>query len=111
MEKITIKRGDTLQVVFTYYNPDRSLVDLTDCTARFHARYGKKDPVISESTTGGGIVIDVVEATVTVTVSATEMELIKPLRYTADLELTFLDGTVMSTPTVALVIEEDRTYD
>lgn len=101
-------------------------VDLTDCSAWLQARlppptvtayvrsqaqpldYGA--PVIDVSDVSGEITFTPLEGKVHVSVSAADMD-ITPAEYDSDLELTFADGTVQSTPTFILTVVEDITND
>lgn len=109
---LTLKRGDTWRTTFQWLQPDGTPVDLTGCTARMMLRDKITLAVALDiSTTSGELTIDPLVGAVGLQVGALAMQVIVPGYYLTDLELTFTDGTVMSTDTTKVKVLMDVTHD
>lgn len=104
----TLKRGDTWSQSFAWKQGSASgaPVDLTGCTARLQVRT-RADALVLDAT--AYLTLDGTAGTVAVSVPASATELFPVAKLQFDIELTFPDGTVQSTETMALKILEDVT--
>lgn len=102
MTTLTVKRGDTWSWTCDFADADGNPVDLTDVTARMQVR-SKKDVLLADysdelvvgaSSVSLGVITDL------------------PLGTSYfDIELTFPDGTVLSTDTKPVVVVKDITLE
>ena len=113
---IEIKRGDTWTRLFSWrtYDTD-AIIDLTGCTARLQLRRPRTDYVSLEltsdgqSTSTGTLEIDGPSGNIAARAEAYVMAELTPGSYLADLEVTFTDGSVVSTDTFIVKVLEDVT--
>jgi hypothetical protein len=108
----TIKRGDTWPEIITWEDEDTGTpIDITDAEIRIQLRHRDTGAVaVSASTTTGEITItDAVNGVAVQRVEAPVMAEVTPGKYNCDIEITYSDGTVQSTPTFIVVVEEDIT--
>lgn len=108
MPTFTLKRGDTWSQTFSWRQGSETgdPVDLTDCTARMQLR-DKTDALILDCTPY--LTVDGLTGTVEIVVPADETEVFPVAKLSFDIEMTFPDGTVQSTETMALKVLEDVT--
>lgn len=71
---LQVDQGATFSRVFTYKNPDGTLIDLTGYSARMQIRTGYDAPTfaLELTTANGGIVLGGTLGTVTINLSATQ---------------------------------------
>ena len=108
MPTFTLKRGDTWSQTFTWKQGSETgdPLDLTGCNARCHLR-DRSDALIA--VVDGYLTVDGAVGTVAVNVPAFETTEFPVGKLLFDIELTFPDGTVQSTETMALKVLEDVT--
>lgn len=114
MATVTVKRGDTLALVFHCLDADGDPQPLTECSARLQlrAKVGTGTTVYAEATTDGGeLVIDAPIGTVTLTLPFADTEDLPIQTYESDLELTFPGGERVSSETFQIKILKDITRD
>jgi hypothetical protein len=112
MSTRTIKRGDTWQEVITWRDSNGDPIDISGCSIRVHLRSREDDSLaVTAGTTGGEITITNATGGVAAQrVEYTTMRTVTPGKYNCDVELTYTDNTVQSTPTFVVIVEEDVTY-
>lgn len=100
---ILADQGATLRRVITWKSPSLVPINLTGWTARMQVRTAvdATDVVLELTTENGRIVLGGVAGTVTLYVSATDMETILPATYKYDLELV----VTAATPVVTRLVE------
>jgi len=104
-----VKRGDTWKFVFSWKN-DNTPIDLTDCTARMQVRAKRTGALLAEATSDDGhITIEGLAGNVNVEFPHALTNNVAIGTHDSDLEITFPDGTVQSSSTVQIVVEEDIT--
>ncbi len=109
---LSIKRGDTLRLNFIFNTDDNILLNLTDCTARLHLKSLRSNVLIIDATTENGLLtIEPEEGLVKLLVPAQDMMHAPIGRHKYDLELSFSDGTILSSTTNILEIITDITAD
>lgn len=109
--RIEIKRGDTWSQDFFWTDAAGAAVDLTGCSARLMLRVKETSALaIEATTTTGDLVITALTGAVALTVSAERMRAVAAGSYQMDLEITWADGTVRSTETLAVKVLPDVTY-
>jgi len=109
-----IKRGDTWSEIITWVDEETGTpIDITDAEIRTQLRDKKSGELaVSAGTDTGEITItDAVNGVATQRVEASVMEGVAPRKYSCDIEITYSDGYVQSTPTFIVVVEEDITYE
>lgn len=107
---VEIKRGDTLRAR-AYFTTAGSQANLSGCTARMHLRNPQtKALILSATTIDGRLAIETATGSVLVNVPASATASVTPGRYFADIELTFPDGTVVTSDNIAVAIKQDWTY-
>ena len=110
--RVVHKRGDTWLRDFVCTSGSVP-ADLTGCTVRLQLRASAEEETaaLDISTEDGEITIeqDADECVIHIDVGADVTELIEPLTYVADMEITWPDGTVESTETIKWVVEADVT--
>ena len=108
---LKIKRGDTWQQRFDWVQASNNLpVNLSNCTAKMDivAIRGNEVAIsISTASSPSVITIDGPNGIVTLRVEADDTADLKPGEYKTDLQITFPDGTVLSTDTFFIKIIED----
>lgn len=111
MATMTTKRGDNWKKVFFWRNKKTLVaIDLTGCAARLHLKKKREDPPLIEADEQGNeLAIDGPAGKVRLNISAATMRDIAYGNYKSDLELTFPDGTVLSTETFEVKVTEDQT--
>lgn len=110
MSILTVKRGDTWVVQFSWTQPDGAPVDLTGASARLQVRDKLNAVRIDVSTTEGSLVIND-GGRVNMVIAASTMQTMQPGSYKFDLEVTYANGHVQSTETLTLKVVEDMTFD
>lgn len=103
-----VKRGDTWSFVFQW-KTGATPINLTGCTARMQIRKKRTKDLLAYVTTEDYITIDGPAGKVFVTFPADITETVPAGTHLTDVELTFTDGTVTSSQTVYMVVEEDIT--
>lgn len=104
----SVKRGDTWRITLTWLQElAGDPVDLSECTAKMQVR-DKRKVLLAEAAsctidTATGAITALFEPEITATVTP-------GICYT-DQELTFLDESVMSSPTLSLLVVQDQTYE
>lgn len=107
-KKISVKRGDTWLQIFKWRSGTK-VIDLIGCSAKLQLRNSSDGLVLSVSSSTGELEIDGAAGNISLRVEADVMGAIAPGNYSADLEVTFSDSTVMSTPTFTVEIIKDVT--
>ena len=100
------KRGDTWAFTFTWSDDAGAPIDLTACTARMQVRDKSTKSLCAEP---DHIVIDSLAGSVGVEFHPDTTAVVVPGIYYTDLEMTFPDGTVISTATMEMDVLEDIT--
>ncbi len=110
---LLVKRGDTLKLNFVFNVPDSDIpLDLTGCTARLYLKFLRTNALIVDASTENGLLVIEPEAgLVKLEVPAYEMTNAPIGRHKFDLELTFPDGSVLSSETNTLEIVKDVTAE
>ncbi len=111
---ITVKRGDTLLIRWRFVGASGQAVDLAGCTARADVVNSRRQVVVSQTSQDGlsiqpeeggvpqvGCIIQRVEAAVTTGWAVGS--------YQTDIEVTYPDGYVRSTPTLEFTVVPDVT--
>jgi hypothetical protein len=108
-----IKRGDTWSEYLTYATADDEPIDLSEIDLRLQLRDRSSDELAIDASIENGKIIldDQVVGGAFLRIDAEEMKLLEPGTYACDIELTFEDGTVRSTPTFFVAIVKDITYE
>lgn len=108
-KKVSIKRGDTWLQVFKWRSGTK-IIDLTGCSANLQLRNIIGDRLaLNVSSATGELVVDGPAGNVDLRVESTVTDTIAPGVYNADLEITFPDQTVVSTPTFVVEVVKDVT--
>jgi autotransporter translocation and assembly factor TamB len=103
-----VKNGDTWSYSFVWSN-NNNPINLTDCTAKMQVRDRTGTLMATASTTNGEITINGPTGTVSVAFPAATTASIPAGTYQSDLQVTFTDGTVQSSSTVTIIVEEGIT--
>jgi hypothetical protein len=102
---LTVKRGDTWKFQFAWKN-NNTPIDLTDCTALMQVRVKRTGELVAQALTNDdSIVIDGPDGIVNV--AFTDTTDAPAGVHEADLQVTFPDGTIQSSSTIQIVVEED----
>lgn len=102
-----VKRGDTWDLLFQWRQADGTPVNLSGCTARLQVR----DTARQVAASPASITLDAAAGTVNVNFEPAVTRLVAPGEYRTDLEITWADGRVRSSPTVLLTVLEDCTLE
>lgn len=114
MTSVQLKRGDTLLLKWAFRDAAGDLVDLTGCAAALDI-VNRRKQVVASLTSADGLTIQPTDTDglhvgeVWMRVEAEVTTLWTPGDYQTDLELTYPDGCVQSTPTLTLYVDEDIT--
>lgn len=101
----SVKRGDTWKFQFAWKS-NNTPVDLTDCSALMQVRVKRTGELVASATTADdSITIDGPTGIVNVAFLDTQDAPVGT--HEADLQITFPDGTIQSSSTIQLVVEED----
>ena len=107
---IQTKKGDTFQAIFSFTDSGAA-ANLNGCTAKMQLRNPRTFELVAEATTSdGSLSVSVASGEVTINVPAVTMAEVAPGQYSADIELTFIDGTVRSSDTFVVLVSQDYTY-
>jgi hypothetical protein len=118
---LVVKRGDTWKWPFYFFTKDESgnkvSLDLTDCSARLMVKPKRGEAVLyaappsdpPDETVNGEVIIIPADGLVTVLFPVATTLTVRPGEYLSDLEVTWADGTVQSSATFAVIVEEDMT--
>jgi hypothetical protein len=108
---ISVKRGDTLRINFIWTEEiSETPLNLTNCTARLHLKNARtKELLIDANTENGLLTVEGLTGLIQLNVTAEEMEDVPIGRHIFDLELTFTDGSVLSSETRTIEIIQDIT--
>ena len=108
----TIKRGDTWQEIITWKDNNGDPIDITGASIRVQLRNREDDSLaLTASTSTGEITItNPTGGVATQRVEYITMRDVEPGKYNCDVEITYSDNTVQSTPTFVVIVEEDITY-
>lgn len=114
-ETLTLKRGDTWRVLWSWVDGDGAPIDLTGASAWAMVRTippeGEEGELLLEiDSDSAALVIDATAGTVTMTVAAAVTALLPVGVHQTDLQLTYPDGTVQSSATLRVKILPDVTY-
>lgn len=108
--KFKLKRGDTWRIQYEFLQEDGTPVDLTDCTARQSIR--------KEDETTAALTITSADSEITITpltgivvsvFTAADTADLDVAKYYTDLEITYSDDSVESTPTYIIDCIQDET--
>lgn len=112
-EIVNVKRGDSLNLLFSVVDGDGDAYALTDCTARLQIRNksGSRVYLSATSDPADGLVIDAVAGTIAFAADFTDTEDLAPGTYYSDLEMTFSGVDRQSTETFQIKIAADITKD
>ncbi len=103
-----VKRGDTWDIACTLrQTAGGDPVDLTGCAAALQVRNAQTDALVAAP---DSITLDPLVGGVSLTFLPDTTAAIVPGTYYADLQITFPDGRVRSTETLALAVERDQTH-
>ena len=109
-EKFKLKRGDTWRIQHEFLQETGSAVDLTGCTARQSLRKEEdSEAVLTISSADSEIIITPSTGVVVSVFSATDTADLEVSKYYTDLELTYSNGTIESTPTYIIDCLQDET--
>lgn len=110
---VNLKRGDSLNLLFSVVDGDGDPYDLTDCTARLQIRNksGSRVYLSATSDPADGLTLDAVAGTIALAVDFADTEDLAPGTYYSDLEMTFSGTDRKSTDTFQVRIEADITQD
>jgi len=103
-----VKNGDTWSYSFVWSN-NNTAINLTGCTAKMEIRNRAGTLMATASSTNSEITIVGSTGTVNVAFPAATTATVPPGQYQSDLQVTFPDGTVQSSSTVTIVVEEGIT--
>ena len=106
---VQTKKGDNLQAVFPF-TADGVAVNLNGCTAKMQLRTTDLGLVATATTDDGSLSVDGAAGEVTSNIPAATMANVAPGQYLADIQLTYLDGTVKSSDTFVVLVLQDYTY-
>lgn len=110
MSVLTVKRGDTWVWPFTYKDEAGVPIDLSGSAVRLHLKAkGAATPAVAASTDTGEITLTPLDGVATVRIEPEVTELVPPAKYSADIEVTWADGTVQSSATFTVDVKEDIT--
>jgi hypothetical protein len=109
-DKFKLKRGDTWRIQHEFLQENGTPVNLTGCTARQSIRK-EDDTIITLTITSaaGKITITPLTGIVVSVFSATDTANLDVSRYYTDLEITYSDNSVESTPTYIIDCTQDET--
>ena len=110
---VSLKRGDSLHLLFSVIDDAGDAYALTDCTARLQIRNrsGSRVYLSATSDPADGLTIDAVAGTIALSVAFADTEDLVPATYYADLELTFNGTERRSSETFQVRITQDITQD
>lgn len=113
MSVVSVKRGDTLSLLFSIKDSAGAAYDLSDCTARLQIRNksGSRVYLSATSDPADGLTINAVAGTIALAVAYADTEELVPGTYYADLELTFNGTERRSSETFQVRIAQDITQD
>lgn len=103
-----VKNGDTWSFSFVWSN-NNTPIDLSGCSAKMQVRDRAGLLMATASSTAGEITINGPTGTVAVTFPATSTASVPAGQYLSDLQITFTNGTVQSSSTVSITVEEGIT--
>ena len=103
-----VKNGDTWRFSFVWSN-NNVPTNLTGCTAKMEVRNRAGTLFATASSAANQITIVGSTGTVNVAFPAVTTALVPAGVYLTDLQITFTDGTVQSTSTISLYVEEGIT--
>jgi len=108
---IQLKRGDTWSLVAALTDDAGDPVDLTGATASMQLRTRSEAPsaTISASVDSGEVSIDAPAGEISIVFPPSATQEVAPTTYEADIEITYLDGTVASTETFFVTVLADVT--
>jgi hypothetical protein len=110
-ETIELKRGDTFEYIYEIVDDaTEDPYPLADLYFRSQVKNASKKTVHSmDSDAIGGLAVDEVASTVTVTIPPEVTETFLVQKHSTDLEVTFPSGYRISTDTVVIKVKEDQT--
>lgn len=109
-EKFKLKRGDTWRIQHNFIQENGNPVDLTGCTARQSLRKEEDDlSVLTITSIDSEIIITPLTGIVVSVFEATDTAGLDVSRYYTDLEITYSDGSIESTPTYIIDCLLDET--
>jgi hypothetical protein len=104
----TVKRGDTWSFIFVW-RQDNTIIDLTGASARMQLRERRTKELVASISTDDSIIIEGAAGKITANFPPILTKLVEAGQYVTDIEVTFTDGSVVSSQTVQLSVEEDVT--
>ena len=109
-DKFKLKRGDTWRIQYEFLQENGTPVDLTGCTARQSIRKeNSTNSTLTITSVDGDITITPATGVVVSVFSATDTADLDVSIYYTDLEITYSDNTVESTPTYIIDCIQDET--
>lgn len=109
-DKFKLKRGDTWRIQYTFLQENGDPVDLTDCTARQSLREeGTDEAALTITSAASEITITPLTGVVVSIFDATDTADLSVAKYYTDLEITYSDNSVESTPTYIIDCLQDET--
>jgi hypothetical protein len=109
-EKFKLKRGDTWRIQHEFIQENGDAVDLTDCTAKQSLRKEEDSTsVLTITSADSEITITPATGVVVSVFDAADTADLEVSKYYTDLELTYSDGTIESTPTYIIDCLLDET--
>jgi len=103
-----VKNGDTWSYSFVWSN-NNNPIDLSGCTAKMQVRDRTGTLMATASSANSEITINGPTGTVNVAFPAATTATVPAGTYHSDVQVTFPDGTVQSSSTVTIVVEEGIT--
>ena len=112
-QTVSFKRGDTWQQRFEWIQKGNNQpVNLFGCDAKLDVVSMRGNEVVvsvSNTSSPSTLIIDGPNGIITLRVESEDTNSLSPGQYKADLQVTFPDGTVKSTNTFYVRVEEDVT--
>lgn len=109
-EKFKLKRGDTWRIQHDFIQENGDPVNLTGCVARQSLRKEEDDlPILTITSADSEITITPSTGVVVSVFDATDTADLDVSRYYTDLEITYSDGSIESTPTYIIDCLLDET--
>lgn len=102
-------RGDTWMIAWTWKDNDGQPIDLTGAIVDWALESAHGEIVASAGVAEGSIEIELSSAKCFVTVKAADTAEITPGAYRCDMQVTYADGTVQSSPVVNVIVTRDVT--
>jgi hypothetical protein len=107
-EPVVMYRGDTWKRQWVLKDRFKRPVDITGCSAKLHVRDSNQVKVLDVGTATTEITVDGLNGQLTMVASTSGVAVGV---YTYDLEITFLDGSILTVDANTLTLLQDATHD